>query len=353
VTLTTKTIIAIRSMILAASVILLFVASAHAQLFAEQDGVQIRFDDKCIDDTTTFPGNAGETGLVGCIVNNNDYYAQAWYTVDWACRGTNGRFFPRNNSKQESAPAHETRAIFADACVGSVADRPVYSVRITSVLVQQPPPPSQPTHAPQASTQPIAAEPFQQPVVPTASSQSSPVSALVLTPAQNPNRSGPSLDATMKFIQERLGDIGSVGYTAFYQNARYDSMTTTDEFSKVIADARLCQISFHRKKMYKPLKDNDEKDMDVITYDGDVSLSLRDIQEIEVKPMEQRLNDNQAATGHPETVVTSTRPAITALLVHKSHEVLYPFPFTDALLANRVAKAIVHAVELCGGGEPF
>jgi hypothetical protein len=31
------------------------------------------------------------------------------------------------------------------------------------------------------------------------------------------------------------------------------------------------------------------------------------------------------------------------------------FPFTDADLADRVAKAITHAIELCGGGnkEPF
>ena len=27
------------------------------------------------------------------------------------------------------------------------------------------------------------------------------------------------------------------------------------------------------------------------------------------------------------------------------------FPFTNADLANRVAKAITHAVELCGGGN--
>jgi hypothetical protein len=342
VTLTTKTIIVVRSMILAASVMLLFVGSANAQLFAEQNGVQIRFDDKCIDDATTFPGNAGETGLVGCIVNNNDYYAQAWYTVDWACRGTNGRFFPRNNSKQESAPGHETRAIFADACVGSVADRPVYSVRITRVLVQQPSPPSQPTYAPQTSTQSAAAEPFQQPVVPTASSQSSPASAaaLVLTPTQNPNRDGPSLDATMKFIQEKLNDIGKVSYIVNKQNAAMGQgipVNHADEITNVFADANQCKISYHWRAWFD----------DRMPLDTDNWILLRSVEDIVVEPAEQLFTDPNA------NITSSIRPSLTALSVRKVHDNIGLFLFTDPTLANRVAKAIVHAVELCGGGEPF
>jgi hypothetical protein len=47
---------------------------------------------------------------------------------------------------------------------------------------------------------------------------------------------------------------------------------------------------------------------------------------------------------------------LTALVVRRPHGVMNLFPFTDADLADRVVKALTHAVELCGDGskpEPF
>jgi hypothetical protein len=39
------------------------------------------------------------------------------------------------------------------------------------------------------------------------------------------------------------------------------------------------------------------------------------------------------------------------LVLRQPHGEDYTFRFTDANLADRVAKAILHAVELCGGGN--
>ena len=53
--------------------------------------------------------------------------------------------------------------------------------------------------------------------------------------------------------------------------------------------------------------------------------------------------------------VTATRPQITVLAVHFDHHKTYWLYFIDSSIADRVAKAMTHAVELCGGGnkEPF
>jgi hypothetical protein len=48
-------------------------------------------------------------------------------------------------------------------------------------------------------------------------------------------------------------------------------------------------------------------------------------------------------------------PPVYALKVARPHHTFNTFYFLDEDLANRVAKAFVHAVELCGGGskDPF
>jgi hypothetical protein len=48
---------------------------------------------------------------------------------------------------------------------------------------------------------------------------------------------------------------------------------------------------------------------------------------------------------------------MTAMVVRQPHGVENVFTFDDSALADRIARAMVHSVELCGGGqkspEPF
>ena len=64
--------------------------------------------------------------------------------------------------------------------------------------------------------------------------------------------------------------------------------------------------------------------------------------EVTMKFMEDKLND----VGALNLVVYSQGEAVGKEIFH-----LF-FPFFEEQLANRVAKAMVHAVELCGGGGP-
>ncbi|HME59357.1 MAG TPA: hypothetical protein VKF63_13520, partial [Terracidiphilus sp.] len=168
-------------------------------------------------------------------------------------------------------------------------------------------------------------------------------SQTLLPPPSNMAGSGPSFDLTMRFIQDKLNDIRQVTFRKNHQSAE-DEGTTTEEIGSVFADQSQCYISYHRK-----LSMNDQT-----LSEADQGFSLRDVQSVAVEPYAQYINEASAKLGMIGDYV-STSPPVTALLVNRPHGVWNLFSFTDADLADRVAKALTHAVELCGGGnkEPF
>jgi hypothetical protein len=177
------------------------------------------------------------------------------------------------------------------------------------------------------------------------------------SPTPQPTASGPSLAVTMQFIQDKLNDNNKASWIDSTQGvlgAVPD--TVTHEISNVVADQSQCRISYHlftkHSASYRWVPTSDGKN----NKGEDSSFSLRAVQEIVVKPWEQFETEWLAKNGHPDTTVTSVNPPMTALVVRQPHGVENVFTFTDAALADRLAKAMVHAVELCGGGkteEPF
>jgi hypothetical protein len=164
-----------------------------------------------------------------------------------------------------------------------------------------------------------------------------------------PTDSGPSLAATMQFIQDKLNGLGRVTYAETLEtpSGHTFSNTFTIEASNVVADRNQCRISYHWKKT-----------MDVptaqVVVDEDQGFSVRDFQNIVVKPFAQYLTEYNAIHG-PHLAVPSTNPSLSALVLHPTDGKDRFFLFTDEALAGRVVKALTHAVELCGGGnkEPF
>jgi hypothetical protein len=163
-------------------------------------------------------------------------------------------------------------------------------------------------------------------------------------PAAAPIDNGPSLAETMQFIQGKLNGLGKVSFVAFYQSATDGStgtQTITNEISNVFADPNQCRISYHRKA----------ESNGSIYKDENSQFSLRDVQDIVVKPWEQYETEWQAKNGHPNVICSSTSPPVTELVVRHPQGEDNRFVFADANLADRVAKAMLHAVELCGGGS--
>jgi hypothetical protein len=141
---------------------------------------------------------------------------------------------------------------------------------------------------------------------------------------------GPSLEVTMKFIQDKL----KAKLPAFWDD--------------ITADPANCQLTFARSGKWAGTDWEDET----------LTFSFREVEKIELRPSED-------PPGFTLIVWTTTEKS-----VHKRHfKNGKPRPKADSDsgewraertfdedLANRLAKAMIHAVELCGGGskpEPF
>jgi len=98
---------------------------------------------------------------------------------------------------------------------------------------------------------------------------------------------------------------------------------------------------------------NVKKNGAVLT-DTDVAFSLHDVQDLVVMPAEQDMKRSYAAAGHP-TWEPRFDPPMFLVVERRAGNQANGFYFADEEMANRVAKALVHAVELCGGGskDPF
>jgi len=169
-----------------------------------------------------------------------------------------------------------------------------------------------------------------------------------VAPPPKPTANGPSLEVTLQFIQNKLNEIGKVSFVEFRQDVSgggNSNIIFTNEVSKVVADQHQCRISFH----WQTTREGST------LSSGDTWFPLSDVQEIVVRPYEQYRNEGFAKKGQPNIIITSTNPPMVVLEVRRPHDEEKFFQFTDAALADRDAKAMIHAVELCGGGnkEPF
>jgi hypothetical protein len=158
----------------------------------------------------------------------------------------------------------------------------------------------------------------------------------------------PSLEVTLKFIQDKLNTVGTVNFAGYV----HDSANNTDgvqKFSATISNAAInpgaCTLSYHRLVINNGSREHDEN----------VVINLRDVQSIAVLPDEQDWQMYLVRSGDTTKTVKDV-PEISALVIKLNNGKDPTLRFYEQDLADRVAKALVHAVELCGGGpkpEPF
>jgi len=168
-------------------------------------------------------------------------------------------------------------------------------------------------------------------------------------PPPKPADSGPSLAVTMKFLQDKLNEEGPINFTLFVHDDVGGSdwvIRRTFVESSFSTDANLCLLKYHLKRT-----DNGQQKLDV-----DQQLNLKSVQSVSVMTEEQSVKINGAADGQTGQSLRCD-PSVFAMRikiagVSGGASVLL---FHDEDTANRVAKALNHAVELCGGGqnEPF
>jgi hypothetical protein len=166
-------------------------------------------------------------------------------------------------------------------------------------------------------------------------------------PASAPSASaqtngGPSLADTMKFIQDKLNTVGTVNFAGYV----HDSSNNTDGVQKfsstisyAVANPGACSLSYHRLVYNNGRKEHNE----------DVLINLREVKNVSVLPDEQDWQMYLARTGDSTKTVKDV-PDIIALVIKLNNGQDPAIRFYEQELADRVAKAMVHAVELCGGG---
>ena len=156
------------------------------------------------------------------------------------------------------------------------------------------------------------------------------------------------MEVTLKFITDKIGDEGRLTYSANVTDTANPGSAWNNKFEVELSnptyDVKGCRISYHWRAQQNG-KASDDKDY---------TLNLREVKDLAVLSQQenQKNVDSQNGQGTWDSQIT---PPLFALVVHRPKKVDNAFLFSDEQMANRVAKAMVHAVELCGGGntEPF
>ncbi len=170
-----------------------------------------------------------------------------------------------------------------------------------------------------------------------------------VAPPPQPAGNGPSLAVTMQFIQDKMNEQGKINYALYtHDNAKNEDWPVYQisiEASNVVADPATCRITWHK------VTTNGGK----VGINGDFSLDLRNVLSFEVRTSTYEAKMEDTARGNPQLDKRQDPPyfAVTAKLKGNTETPLF---FSSEEMANRVAKALTHAVELCGGGsnnEPF
>lgn len=164
-----------------------------------------------------------------------------------------------------------------------------------------------------------------------------------VAPPPKPADNGPSLEKTMQFIQENAAE-GKLNYTAIVTDASQQGVEWRNKFtvetSNLAADPAACRVTYHWRA-----EENGR-----LIDDADYTLMLKDVKEILVLPQDQNQNQVDSRNSHLDWNSRITPPLFT-LIAKRPKGVVNVFLFSDEEMANRVAKAITHAVELCGGGR--
>jgi len=167
------------------------------------------------------------------------------------------------------------------------------------------------------------------------------------SPPPKPADSAPSLAFTLKYIQDKITENGKMNYMAY----SHDNIANTDgtnlftyEVSNVIVHTDVCVLSYH----IKTTRDG------ATGIDLDAGVPFKLIQKVMIITSDQDIKASNVAAGRPSLDSRIDPPHFT-LIAQRAGGGTNNFYFPDEDTANRVAKAMIHAIELCGGGDkdPF
>jgi hypothetical protein len=152
----------------------------------------------------------------------------------------------------------------------------------------------------------------------------------------------PNLTVTLKFITDKLNQQGIVNVAGYM----HDNATGKDRILRQSFEQT--NVRFDRHKGCKLLYHKKVTTDGNATADGEMWLLLRDVGTVDVIPKEQgwKLGDSKAGNT---TWSYRADPSVFVMRLNVSDGQSYEFEFYDQEMANRVAKAMIHAIDMCGG----
>lgn len=154
---------------------------------------------------------------------------------------------------------------------------------------------------------------------------------------------GPTLEFTMEYIQDKLISRGILNYkvslhdTATGKDWSYEFI---DKLTGTYANPSTCQIGFHWKQT---------RSGEAVT-DKETYLDLAGGAKADVLTLDQYLTDSAVKSGH-NSWGTTVAPSLFVLHITKSDNSESNYVFPDEDTANHLAKAVMHAAELCGSAQ--
>jgi hypothetical protein len=167
-------------------------------------------------------------------------------------------------------------------------------------------------------------------------------------PPPKPTDDGPGLEVTLKFIQDKVTDEGKLSYVASVSDSSSPGTEWSNQFSvritDFVGDTSACRISFHWRAEVNGQ----------VFEDSDNTLNLKDVRDFILLPQEQNQKRIDTRNGHPAWD-SQIKPGLFTIVTRRPKGLENAFLFSEEDMAKRVATALKHAIELCGGGnkEPF
>jgi hypothetical protein len=149
-----------------------------------------------------------------------------------------------------------------------------------------------------------------------------------------------SLKETMKEVQDELNHVGPVSYTLkFHNNATGEDKTVPSklEISQVSADPNSCFL-IYEQRTYR----------DTAHHDAGFVVELKSVKKVDVVPIEQEVKNTGVLIDHPGFTVQSNPPVFVVESIKAETNDRNAFLFLNEEQANKMAKALSRAVELCG-----
>lgn len=198
------------------------------------------------------------------------------------------------------------------------------------------------------------------------------------TAPAKPADSGPTLAQTMQFIQEKLSEQGQFGWAETFSNQPGFTFRFIFSVADVMADPAGCTLystgtvdmtfDLPKGKTLKPGLTIDDIRKHTVETD---TTNFKQAEKITVEKMQDVQNQANAEAAHPDVTVTVMPPVFAVKLwassaVFSTHTSTTNgkqapvetdatsktggFAVRDEETANKLAKAMTHAMELCGGG---